>query len=178
MNQDLPARRHLPKLLALAGVAMLAGCIDSTTPLLTDGQALLGQRPRLQFYVLRDGNAQEPTTETFAWRDGRYVPIHGTAHDLGAFSLHSFEGGDLIVQSMRPGRPAEYAIARKLADGTFLLVAIDETDADEATRGRLCGKEAGTACRVATRDGIMAFARATAGKSHSTGGLAVLLAGH
>ena len=32
----------------------------------------------------------------------------------------AFAGADLIVQSLRAGHPAEYGIARKLADGTYL----------------------------------------------------------
>jgi hypothetical protein len=58
-------------------------------------------------------------------------------------TIRLFEGSDLIVQSIRPGLPAEYAIARKLADGTYLVAAIDETDADESTRSQFCGRESG-----------------------------------
>ena len=166
------------RILALCSLALLAGCIDSAKPILTDAQPLLGERPRLEFYVLRDGAAREPTGETFAWRNDRYVPIRGTAGDIGAFTLHPFAGADLIVQSMRPNKPAEYAIARKLADATYLLVAVDEADADYATREKFCGKVANAACRVATRDAVESFARATAAKPHAAGGLAVLMAGH
>jgi hypothetical protein len=172
-----------PQILALASFALLAGCIDSVQPILTDAQPLLGERPRLEFYALREGAAHEPTAETFAWRGTRYVPTGGTAADVGDFTLHNFkgdafEGADLIVQSIRSGKPAEYAIARKLAGGTYLVVAIDENDADEATRGKFCGHEAGAACRVATREAVLAFAHATAAKPHAAGGLAVLMAEH
>jgi len=169
---------HAARLLAVMSLAILAGCIDSAKPLLTDAQPLLGERPRLEFYVLREGAAREPAAETFAWRNGRYVPIRGTAGDIHDFTLHAFEGADLIVQSVRPGHPAEYAIARKLADGTYLVVAVDENDADDATRDKFCDKNAGTACRVTTREAVLAFARATAAKPHASGGLAVLLADH
>jgi hypothetical protein len=166
------------RILAVTSVAMLAGCIDSAKPLLTGAEPLLGERPRLQFYVLRDGAAHEPTAETFRWSDGRYVPVNGNAKDIGAFTLHAFEGMDLIVQSARPGHPAEYAIARKIADGTYFLMAVDETDADDATRRQYCGGEAFAACRVLTREAVEAFARATAAKPHASGGLAVLTAEH
>jgi hypothetical protein len=131
----------------------------------------------VELYALREGAAHEPVAETFRWRKGRYIRIGGTpATGIGDFTLHDFEGADLIVQSIRSGLPAEYAIARKLADATFLLVAIDENDADESTRGKFCGKQPGVSCRVTTRDAVLAFARATAAKQHSTGGLAVLMA--
>jgi hypothetical protein len=178
MTSTSPWRARLaPQILPLAGFALLAGCINSTQPILADAQPLLGERPRFQFYTLRDGAAHEPTTETFAWRGARYVPISGNAKGMGDFTLHAFEGTDMIVQSVRSGLPTEYAIARKLADGAYLLVVIDENDADEATRGQFCSKEI-AGCSVVTREAVLAFARATAAKPNSVGGLAVLMAEH
>ena len=178
MTDFLPWRAYAPKIFALAALLSLGGCIDSLQPLLTGTQPLLGNRPNIAFYVLRDGVAREPTTETFAWRNGRYVPIRGTATDIHDFTLHAFEGADLIVQSIRAGHSTEYAVARKLADGAYLLFAIDENDADAATRDKYCGKEPGAACRVATSEAVLAFARASAVKPRSSGGLAVLMADH
>lgn len=174
---DHPAPRSLaPNILAITGFLLLCGCIDSKQPILTGAQPVLGARPRIEFYVLRDGAAHEPEAETFVWRSGRYHPVHGAASDIHDFTLHPFEGGDLIVQSLRPGYPAEYGIARKLVDATYLLFAIDENDADAATRDKYCGKEANAACRVSTRDAVLAFARASAAKPRPAGGLAVLMA--
>ncbi len=174
---DFLRRRAYPsKTFALAAMFLLSGCIDSVQPLLTGAQPLLGNRPHIEFYVLRDGAAREPRAETFAWRDGRYVPVEGTASDLHDFTLHAFAGADLIVQSLRAGQPAEYSIARKLADGTYLLFAVDETDADAATREKYCDKVPGAACRVATSEALLALARASAAKPRSSGGLAVLVA--
>lgn len=161
---------------ALSSFALLAGCIDSAQPILTDGQPLLGDRLHLQFYVLRDGAAHEPVQDTFLWQSGRYAPSTGTSNDIKDFTLHPFEGADLIVQSIRPGKPVEYAIARKLAEAAYLVVAIDETDADEATRKNFCSVAPSFACRVATREAVLAFARATAAKPLPKGGLAVILA--
>ncbi len=173
---ELRGARLARTILVLAGLGLLAGCIDSAQPLLTDAQPLLGRRARLEFYVLRDGMAREPAMTTFAWCNGRYVPVRGTASDIHDFTLHAFAGDDLIVQSLRRGHPAEYGIARKLADGAYLLFAVDEDDADEATRRKFCDKSAGTACRVATREAVLAFAQASAAKPHPSGGLALLLA--
>jgi hypothetical protein len=178
MTDFLPWRAYAPKIFALAALLSLGGCIDSFQPLLTGAQPLLGNRPHIEFYVLRDGAATEPMTETFAWRDSRYVPIHSTASDLHDFTLHAFAGADLIVQSLRAGHPVEYGVARKLADGTYLLFAVDEKDADAATRDKYCGNEPSAACRVATAEAVLAFARASAAKPRSSGGLAVLMADH
>jgi hypothetical protein len=165
--------RHL---LVLTSLALLAGCIDSAAPILTDAEPLLGKRLHLQLYGLHEGAAHEPATVTFGWLGSRYVNVGRGVKDIGDVTLHAFEGPDIIVQNMRAGKPVEYAIARKLADGTYLVVPIDDNDADAATRAKYCGKEAG--CRVATPEAVLAFARATAAKPHSTGGLAVVLAEH
>jgi hypothetical protein len=176
MIDFLRRRAYAPKFFALAALFLLDGRIDSVRPLLTGAQPLLGNRPHIEFYVLREGAAREPRAETFAWRDGQYVPVKGTASDLHDFTLHAFAGADLIVQSLRAGQPAEYSIARKLADGTYLLFAVDETDADTTTRDKYCDKEPGAACRVATNEALLALARASAAKPRSSGGLAVLVA--
>jgi hypothetical protein len=160
---------------ALASFALLTGCISSDGPILTDGQPLLGKEPHLQFYVLRDGTAREPSAKTFRWQDGRYVPIGRSAKDIGPFTLHAIEGSDLIVQTVSTGKPVEYGIARKLADGVYLVAVVDESDADEATRNKFCDKPPGTACRVTTREAILAFARASAAKPHAGRGLVLLM---
>ena len=114
---DLRRVRIAHNVFAMGALALLAGCIDSAQPLLNDGAPLIGQRARLEIYVLRDGAAREGAAATFAWRNGRYVPVRGTASDIHDFTLHAFAGDDLIVQSLRRGHPAEYGVARKLADG-------------------------------------------------------------
>jgi hypothetical protein len=175
MASSWHARLRL-KFFALASVAMLAGCIDSNAPLFGEGEPLIGQKPHLRFYTLRDGTVREPSAETFRWSDDRYVPSGGSAKAIGPFTLHASAGADLLVQSLRTGKPVEYGIARKLADGTYLLVAVDETDADQATRDKFCDTGNGHACRVTTREAVLAFARATAAKPHASGGLALLMA--
>jgi hypothetical protein len=176
MNKHLFRRARIaPHLLAVASFALLAGCITSNEPILTDAQPLLGTDPQMQLYTLRDGAAHEPLSGGFHWQDGRYVAASATLKDINPFTMHAFEGADLIVQGTKPGQPTEYAIARKLADGTYLAFVIDEKDADDATRAKYCAADAGAACRVTTREAVLAFAHATAAKPHTTGGLAILL---
>jgi hypothetical protein len=157
------SRRASRHWLALASFALLTGCISSDGPILTDSQPLLGKEPHLLFYVLRDGPAREPSAKTFRWQD------------IGPFTLHAFAGSDLIVQSARAGKPVEYGIARKLADGVYLVAVVDENDADAATQNKFCEKPPGAACRVSSREAVLAFARATAAKPHAGAGLALLM---
>jgi hypothetical protein len=166
-------------LLVLACLA-LAGCIDSSGPLLTDSQPAFGPRLRVQLYTLRDGHAQEPEQAVFTWNGALYEHAGGALDDVSGFSVHPFENGDMIVQEVPRKRPriAEYALLHKLADGVYLVQAIDENDADAPTRAAMCGKgdaKDPASCRIATRDQLIAFARATAARRKQDGGLALLL---
>ncbi len=162
-------------LVALAAFS-LAGCIDSAGAILTDSQPLLGQKLRLQLYTLSKGLASEPEQAVYSWNGKLYVHAGGGLEDVSAFSVHAFEG-DYIVQDVPTAHPqiSEYALVRKLADGVYLVRAIDEDDADEKTRAAYCGHADKAACRIKTREQLFAFARATAAKHYQDGGLAIRL---
>lgn len=177
MNMRLSRRANAaPWLLILAGAALLGGCITSQGPVLTDAQPLLGDHPRVQFYVLRDGTAEGPNTKTFRWQDGRYVPVGQAGKELRPFTLHAFEGPDLIAQSFETAQKTEYGIMRRLADGAYLIFAVEEKDADDATRAKYCTTDTRNSCLVTSREALLAFAHATAAKAHTDGGLAVVVA--
>lgn len=166
-------------LLVLAALA-LAGCIDSSGPILSDSQQAFGPKLRVQLYTLRDGHAQEPEQALFTWNGALYEHAGGAMREVSAFSVHPFEGGDYIIQEVPVKRPriTEYALLHKLADGVYLVQAIDEDDADEPTRAAFCGKgdaKDPSPCRIATREQLFAFARATAARRKPDGGLALLL---
>ena len=166
-------------LLVLAALA-LAGCIDSSGPILSDSQQAFGPKLRVQLYTLRDGHAQEPEQALFTGNGALYEHAGGAMREVSAFSVHPFEGGDYIIQEVPVKRPriTEYALLHKLADGVYLVQAIDEDDADEPTRAAFCGKgdaKDPSPCRIATREQLFAFARATAARRKPDGGLALLL---
>jgi hypothetical protein len=173
---------RLPKsaaLLVFASLA-LAGCIDSSGPILSDSQQAFGPKLRLQLYALHDGFAQDPEQAVFTWNGALYEHAGGALREVAAFSVHPFEGGDYIIQEVPRKRPriAEYALLHKIADGVYLVQAIDEADADEPTRASMCGKgdaKDPSPCRIATREQLFAFARATAARRKQDGGLALLL---
>jgi hypothetical protein len=160
--------------LITASFALLAGCIDSAEPLLTGAQPLLGERLNLQLYALRKDGVYDPATANFIWQNGRYARIGGSDTSIHDFTLHVFRGSDLIAQEFHAGAPVNYAILRKLAAGTYLAFVIDESDADKATRKKFC-KKPGAGCAVTTRQAVLAFARASAAKRPSMGGLVLLV---
>jgi len=154
--------------------AVLAGCIQSSAPILSDAKPLLGPQLNLQLYSLRKGLASDPEQAAYVWNGTHYARAAGTS-DLSDFTLHPFAGGDFIVQTVpsERSRRSEYALMHPLADGVYYLVAIDETDADEATRTASCVQSSTFSCRIETSEQLFAFARATAAKHKDAGGLAI-----
>jgi hypothetical protein len=158
----------------------LSGCIDSEGPILPDAKPVFGEKLKLQFFTLRKGFAQEPEQATFVWNGALYAHVSGGMKDVSGFSLHPFEAGDYILQEapVRHPRITEYALVHRIADAVYQVIAIDEADADEATRTAHCGKGSKadpSPCRIATRDQLFDFARATAARRKDDGGLVIRL---
>ena len=158
----------------------LAGCIDSAGPILATAEDVFGPKLKVQLFTLRDGRAREPVQAEFRWNGALYERAGGGLREVAAFSAHPFEGGDYIIQEVPAKRPriSEYALLHKLADGVYMIWAIDEMDADEPTRAAYCGKgepKDPAACRIETREQLFAFARATAARAKPDGGLVVRL---
>ena len=136
-----------------------------------------GRSLNLQLYALRDGHAHDPERARFVWNGKLYAQSGHGMNDVNGFTVHPFEGGDFIIQSLPTGirSIAEYAVMHQLADGVYQVIAIDEDDADAATRAAHCKHPGGTACRIETREQLFTFARATAAKQKTGGGLAIRL---
>lgn len=171
------ARRMLISMTPLAFL-LLAACVDSETPLLTDAKPLFGQQGRFQLYDLSNGVADRPQSASFRWDGGQYVVTGPKPSDTGAFTTHEFEGRDILIQVTpdEKTKPYRYAIGRKLADGAYLYFLVEEGDADEATRNKACVRMEQYVCWAGTREGLLALARATAARPHESGNLAVILA--
>lgn len=172
-------RRLVVRAVAAAFCALsLSGCVDSAGPILLDAKPLFGERLRLQFYTLHKGFADEPEQASFKWDGARYVHAGGGMSDVIAFTAHPFGASSYIIQSAASKRPhiLEYAVAHKLAEGVYQVIAIDEDDANRATRVRNCKRVDGSHCRVVIRKQLFVFARVTAARHKGEGGLVLRLA--
>jgi hypothetical protein len=168
-------KRSLSASVICAAAILLAGCIDSAKPILTDAKPVFGPRFTAQFFSMSKGVAEDPTQEQFTWDGTRYVSTSAKP-TIEPFTAFPFGGGDFIVQSVtaKPPVKAEYALLHKLVDGVFLGRVVDEDDADEQTRAASCKKTDKYTCRVETREQLLALVRATAAKHHQSGGLVVM----
>jgi hypothetical protein len=164
---------------ALASLA-LAGCISSTAPVLSDAKPVLGERGVIHVFTVSQGAAHDPGLLSFQWSGSRYL-IRGKSIGYSDFTAYPYEGRDWIVQgtTQRPSSQTssrvEYGLARRLADGTYLLIPIDEEDADQSAREKFCTKTQDASCRIATPEQLFVFARASADKPAEGGALAVVV---
>ena len=170
------AKRTLAPLLAALLCLVTGACVTSTEPILSDGKGILGDGGQLHLFDVQEGGNRNPRTYQFQWTGGRYTARRQQG-EVSDFTVHPYQGRDLIVQARarRPLRPYFYALARKLADGVYLVIPIDTGDADEATRARFCIKTRDAPCRIETPEQLFVFARATAAKEPEQGKLAVLV---
>ncbi len=170
--------RRAPAIAVVLTSLTLTGCISSPGPILTDANAILGEGGEIHFFSATGESGRTHSVITFQWNGSRYL-VRNRAADISDFTVHPFEGRDLIVQSTagRAPRPTEYALARRLAEGVYLLMPISEDDADDSTRDRFCTKTQDASCRIATPEQLFVLARATASKDEETGGIAVIVPG-
>ena len=154
----------------------LSGCIDSGSPILANAEPVFGHQLRLQFYSLRNGVVDDPEQASYRWNGTSYAHAGGGMSDIAALTVHPFEKGEFIVQSVpaKKNGGIEYAVMRPLAEGVFMVVPVDEDDAEPPLRAANC-KPAGHSCRIETRDQLFAFAKATAARRKSNGGLVLRL---
>jgi len=68
----------------LAGVCALSlvACVDSSSPILPDSQAVFGPRLKLQLYSVRNGYAHDPEPATYSWNGALYAKAGGGTHDV------------------------------------------------------------------------------------------------
>jgi hypothetical protein len=153
----------------------LTGCISATGPILGDARAILGDRIQVHAFAGPKDGKRDYTTGIFEWSGSRYVRRSG---DFTDFTIHPYEGRDLIIQSQtsRGSTTIDFGLARRIAEGVYLIIPIQEEDADEPTRARFCTKTQGASCRISTPEQLFVFARATAARDEDNGGVAVVVA--
>jgi hypothetical protein len=153
----------------------LTGCITATREILGDARAILGERIQVHAFTTPRNGTRTYSTGIFEWSGSRYVRRSG---DFTDFTIHPYEGRDLIVQSQtsRGSTTIEFGLARRIAEGVYLIIPIQEEDADESTRARFCTKTQGASCRISTPEQLFVFARATASRDEDNGAVAVVVA--
>ena len=171
--------RGLLRALALGASTLgLASCVVSDKALVSDAKPIMGSQFTAQLYRrFTDGRAHELRASTFRWKDGAYVVVDG-AVDLRRFVSMRLKGDDEIIQGSDAGGKAfTYWLGRKLVDGAYLILPLDEGHADAAIRSTLCTREEpGGFCVVDTKEHLVALAEATAKGASKDAEVAVIVA--
>jgi hypothetical protein len=145
----------------------LTGCISSTAPILGDAKAILGEQIELHMFAPRDAAAPDGTLRnqgvaTAQWNGGRYV-VRTRSDLLSDFTIHAFEGRDLIMQTLpRAPKATEYALVRRLSDGVYAVLPLRDDVVNDGTREKFCTKTEEAPCRITTPEQLFVFARAMA----------------
>src|SRR5262245_66019942 len=116
LNSFVKIRAKLWRALAIVLAPLgLSGCLTATAPILTDAQAILGDQIEVHLFQGTKGAGRPHQVVMFQWNGSSYLPRE-PAQDFGEFTIHPYEGRDLIVQirGARAPRLTEFALARRL----------------------------------------------------------------
>ena len=142
----------------------VASCVASSKEMISDAKPAMGPQFTAQlFRRFYDGKAHELQASSFRWQDGAYVNVGGPV-DLRRFVSAPLKGDDSIIQgSDMSGKIYSYWLGRKLADGAYLILPLDEGDVDAASRNKFCAtQQASGICIVNSKESLIALAEATA----------------
>ena len=140
-----------PVMLILFAAFVLSACVQSSKPLLTGSKPLLGAQFQLSLYRdFIEGKALSARTSVFRWNDTHYSLVSGDSSGEKYFVIQPFGGNDFLIEATYEDDNV-YLLARKLANGTYRILPIDQNDVDEATRIRTCVTRNPIICIVQTR---------------------------
>lgn len=143
--------------------------IDSSDPILAESRPVRGPEPKVQLYASRKGYATEPERADYTWN--RELNAH-TGGDVHVFSVHPVEANDYIIQTVQK---TEHSLLREFAKGVYLVVVVDDADANEATRAAYCKYVERSSCRIEPTEHLFAYTLATTAQQKDEGSPAIRL---
>jgi hypothetical protein len=162
-------------LILLAGF-MLAACVQSEKPMLTGTKPVLGEQFQLNLFDdFTDGKATTVKTAVFRWDDSRYVLISGNLADVKIIAAQPLDDTNSLIQVSNE-KDYMYVLGRKLAEGTYRILPVNEEDLDAAAQKRNCVTLKGHTCTIATRQQLDTLVRASLGKTITYNMVAVISA--
>jgi hypothetical protein len=181
MQATIQSFRRKIGLAALVAIApVVSGCVESHTPILTKAEPMFGPQFELHLYdTFIAGKARDVRISTYRWRNNRYERADQRIGDESEFVVQPIDEATLIVQTHDSENALfHYSVARKIADGAFLVSAIEEADVTPEIRAEICGNEQlAIICMIRTHDQLATLARATADKPPHNPMLGVIVRG-
>jgi len=126
---------------------------------------VLGDQFQLnQFDDFTDGKADTVRTAVFRWEATRYVRISGDLLDVKYIVAQPLDDNNSLIQ-VSDDKDYVYLLGRKLAEGTYRILPVNEKDLDAAAQKQNCVTIKGETCTIATRQQLDTFVRASLGKT-------------
>jgi hypothetical protein len=156
----------VPVAVILLAAFMLAACVQSKTPLLVGTKPMLGEQFQLNLFEdFTDGKAVSAKTAVYRWSGTRYGIVGGDPpSDVKFFTAEPLDADTLLIEASN-GVVFAYLLGRKLAEGTYRILPVDEKYLDKATQTQTCVTQNSETCTVATRPQLDTFVRASLGKT-------------
>jgi hypothetical protein len=155
-----------PVVLILLAAFMLAACVQAKTSLLGESKPMLGDQFQLNLFEdFTDGKAVEAKTSVFRWNATRYALAGGDPPSgVKFFAAEPLDADTLLIEASN-GEVYAYLLGRKLAEGTYRILPVDEKYLDKATQTLTCVSQNSDTCTVATRPQLDTFVHASLGKT-------------
>ncbi len=155
-----------PLALILFAALMLAACVQAKTSLLGVTKPLFGDQFQLNvFEDFTDGKAASATASVFRWNASRYALVSGDPPSgVKFFAAEPLDADTLLIEASDETDYA-YLLGRKLDEGTYRILPVDEKYLDKATQAGTCVTQTSEVCTVATRQQLDTFVRASLGKT-------------
>lgn len=170
--------RSAPVVMGVLLAVFSVGCVQSDKPLLSDAKPSMGQSFEAHFFEnFVDGKASVVHTAYYRWIDQHYVLVRGSNNRVVSFTSIALDDENYVVEgAVKETAELNYWVARKMVDGVFLIVSVNEADADEVTRAAACtGRKAEGFCFVEKQAELIKLAKATASKAMRNPTLGVLV---
>jgi hypothetical protein len=166
-------RSAAANLFLVVAAVMLSACVQSKTPLLTTTKPLLGDQFQLNRYEdFTDGKADSVKLSVFRWNGTRYAYVSG-ASDVKSFVAEPLDADTFLLEA-GDDKVYAYLLGRKLAEGTYRILPVDEKYLDAATQKKNCVTQDRETCVVETRQQLDTFVKASIGKTIAYTMLAVI----
>jgi hypothetical protein len=145
---------------------LLAACVQSKTPLLSGTKPMLGEQFQLNLFEdFSDGMAATVKTAVFRWSATHYVLVSGEPPSgVKSFVAEPLDADTFLIEAS-DDKVYAYLLGRKLAEGTYRILPVDEKYLDKTTQTRTCTTLNSETCTVATRKQLDTFVRASAAKT-------------
>ncbi len=188
LRTTLPGKMLLrrARLVAVGLLALgLGSCVISDKPLIVGTKPIFGDRfDAVLFRDFTEGAGYSAQKVGYHWSDGYYLRASAGGKHVVRFAAEMLSATDFLIERSQDDRAAgqaklfTYFIARKVADGAYLLAPLNENDLSAADREAMCDKDQPEGfCSIKDHDQLMTSARATEGKTLKNASVAVLTFG-